>query len=242
MTDFINDCIKANKQIYEYVNTHISTDDLNYSGKVGFGGDKTLNIDFKAEEIFILHLKKYGSIYSEESGYIFSNTNKKIIIDPIDGSDNISSDLPYFGTSVALQENNEVVVGVVCNLSTGILTYKTKYKKLTKIDLKTNKEIDIFTINSAKFAVIERAYTNPKICEQLYKHNIKFRSLGAIALSLCDARNYKFVLFIGKIREFDIAAALYICSDLNVYKNDEFLIVAKNTHIFNLVKDTINKL
>lgn len=150
--------------------------------------------------------------------------------------------MPYFGTSVALQENNEVIAGVVCNLSTGILTYKTKYKKLTKIDLKTNKEIDIFTINSAKFAVIERAYTNPKICEQLYKHNIKFRSLGAIALSLCDARNYKFVLFIGKIREFDIAAALYICSDLNVYKNDEFLIVAKNTHIFNLVKDTINKL
>lgn len=77
MTDFISDCIKANKQIYEYINTHISTDDLNYSGKVGFGGDKTLNIDFKAEEIFILHLKKYGSIYSEESGYIFSNTNKK---------------------------------------------------------------------------------------------------------------------------------------------------------------------
>ncbi|RXK01321.1 inositol phosphatase [Arcobacter sp. CECT 8986] len=242
MTDFINDCIKANQEIYEYINTHISNDDLQFSGKIGFGGDKSLKIDFKAEEIFILYLKKYGSIYSEESGDIFSNTNKRVIIDPIDGSDNLASNLPYYGTSVALEDNGEIVAGVVCNLSTGILTYKTKDEELTKIDLKTNKKINIISIEKPKFAIIERAYKNPKVCESLYKYDIKYRSLGAIALSLCDARNYNFVLFIGKIREFDIAAGLYFCNDLNVYKNDKFLIVAKNTHIFNLVKDTINKL
>ncbi|RXJ87153.1 inositol monophosphatase family protein [Arcobacter sp. CECT 8985] len=242
MTDFIKDCIDANKSIYEYVNTHICSDDLLYSGEVGFGGDYTLKIDLKAEEIFILYLKKYGSIFSEETGHISSNINKRIIIDPIDGSDNLATNLPYYGTSVALEENGKIVAGVVCNLATGILTYKTQEEKLTKIDLKTNKKIEEPKIEKPKVSIVERAYQNPKICKELYKNKIKFRSLGAIALSLCDARNYNFVLFLGKIREFDIAAGLYLSSDLNVYKNDKFLIVAKNIHTFNLVKDTINKL
>ncbi|MFY9074842.1 inositol phosphatase [Malaciobacter mytili] len=240
MKAFIKDCIKANKKIYEYINTHISNLDYIYSGQIGFGGDKSLNIDLFAENIFIEYLKSYGDIFSEESGYISSNSSYKIIIDPIDGSDNFSSNLPYFGTSIALQKDNKTIIAVVCNLATGILIYKDENKKIKKLNLATNKYIDFLELQDSNIGIFERAYTNPKLCQKLYENNIKYRSLGAVALSLCDARNYSFVLFYGKIREFDIAAGVYICEDLNIYQSDKFLIVAKKIHIFNLIKDIIN--
>lgn len=240
MNAFIKDCIKANKQIYEYINTHISSLDYKQSGQIGFGGDKSLNIDLFAENIFIKHLKSYGDIFSEESGYISSNSSFKIIIDPLDGSDNFSSNLPYFGTSVALQKDNKTIIAMVCNLVTGILTYKDENKKIKKLNLLTNKYLDSFELNNSNFGIFERAYLNPKLCQKLYEKNIKYRSLGAVALSLCDARNYSFILFYGKIREFDVAAGLYLCEDLNIYQSDNFLIVAKNIQVFNLIKDIIN--
>lgn len=242
MKAFIQDCIEANKQIYEYINTHISSTDLENTGKLGFGGDKSLIIDLKAETIFINYLSKYGTIYSEESGYTNSKSKKRIIIDPIDGSDNLASNLPYYGTSVALEIDKKVIAAVICNLATGILTYKTKELEITKIDLRTMQKIDSLDIQNEKVAVFERAYKNPKLCQKLFDNSIKYRSLGAIALTLCDARNYSFVLFYGSLREFDIAAGIFMCEGLNVYRGDEFLIVAKNIYNFNLIKDTINKL
>ncbi len=240
MNAFIKDCIKVNKKIYEYINTHISILDYKQSGQIGFGGDNNLNIDLFAEKIFIDYLKPYGNIFSEESGLISSNSPYKIIIDPIDGSDNFSSNLPYFGTSVALQKNNKTIIAVICNLATGILTYKDENKNIKKFNLRTNKYINFLEIQKSNIGVFERAYENVKICEKLYENNIKYRSLGAIALSLCDAKNYSFVLFYGKMREFDIVAGLYICEDLNIYQHNNFLIVTKNIHIFNLIKDIIN--
>ncbi len=240
MNAFIADCIKANKQIYEYINTHISSLDYEQNGQIGFGGDKSLNIDLFAENIFINYLKDYGDIFSEESGYISSNSSYKIILDPIDGSDNFSSNLPYFGTSVALQKDNKTIIAVICNLATGILTYKDENKNIKKLNLATNKYLDSLEFKNSNFGIFERAYTNPKLCEKLYNSNIKYRSLGAIALSLCDAKNYSFVLFSGKIREFDIAAGLYINENLNIYQSNNFLIVAKKKYIFNLIKDIIN--
>jgi myo-inositol-1(or 4)-monophosphatase len=242
MNAFIQDCIKANKQIYEYIHTHMSSTDIKATGKIGFGGDDSLTIDLKAESIFINHLNKYGNIYSEESGYISSNKKINIIIDPIDGSDNLASNLPYYGTSVALEENNKIIAAVICNLATGIISYKTKDSGIEKLELKTLKPINNFKIENSKFGVFERAYTHPKLCQKLFNKNIKYRSLGAIALSLCDARNYKFILFHGSLRQFDIAAGVFMCEELNLYQNDEFLIVAKSIYDFNLIKDTINKL
>ena len=235
---FTKAVIRANKELYEYINTRLSSFDLEESNTIGFGGDNSLNIDISAEKIFIKHLSSFGDIYSEEVGLLSSNSNVKIIIDPIDGSHNFQSQLPYYGTSVALQIDGVSKAGYVCNLANATMIYREDgdIKEISLIDESEYKSI---LLEKSAFSIFERAYAYPKICEALYENKIKFRSPGAAALSLANARNYTFVLFAGKIREFDIAAAIHICDNLFIHKDDEFLIVTKSEQILELIKGII---
>jgi len=241
MNAFIKECIKANKEIYEYLTTHISSTDYNYSNTIGVGGDNSLNIDLICEKLFINYLLPYGDIYTEEAGFIKSDAEGCIIIDPLDGSHNLQSGLPYYGTSVAFERNGKVIYSVICNLSNHTLIYKEKNNKIEEIDLLTEKKITNIRSKSSDLGIFERAYAYPEIVKTFWEKEIKFRSPGAVALSLAYSQNYSFVLFAGKIRDFDIKAALHICSDLFVHKDDEFLIITKNYDTFVAIKEIIKE-
>lgn len=161
---FTNAVIKANKELYEYINTQMSPFDLNESKTIGYGGDKTLNIDIIAEEIFIKHLSLFGDIFSEEIGLISSNSNIKIIIDPLDGSHNFLSQIPYYGTSVALQIDGITKAGYVTNLSNSTIIYRDD-KKIKHISLLDNSDIKTYNIKEPQIGIFERAYSYPKICK-----------------------------------------------------------------------------
>jgi len=238
---FINAVVEANKELYTYINHHLNDDDLIYSNTTGFGGDNSLKIDLYAEDLFIKHLNDFGNIFSEECGYIDNNKNFDIIIDPIDGSDNFISNLPYYGTSVALKNNKEIIAGFVCNLVNGTLIYKAFEDNIKEINFSKRLLNHEKLKNNSKIGIFERAYKYPDLAKKLYDHNLKFRSPGAVALSLSNARSYDFVLFAGKIREFDIAASLYICNELFIYKTDNFLLISKNKLKFNLIKEIIKE-
>lgn len=235
---FTSAVIKANKEIYGYLKSHMSTFDLQYSQTTGFGGDNSLNIDLKAEEVFISYLQNFGDIYSEEIGLISSNSNIKIIIDPIDGSHNLQTGLPYFGSSVALKIDGEYKAGYVANFANGTMIYRVD-DGVNYIFLEDEKVFNPCYVNEPSIGIFERAYAYPDICQSFFKNGIKFRSPGAAALSLANARNYSFVVFAGKLREFDIAASLHINGDLFIYKNSEFLIVSKNEQILEQIKGFI---
>lgn len=237
-SSFIKAVILANKKLFEYINKDLSLKDLNYSKQIGFGGDKTLNIDLIAENIFIKYLEIFGNIYSEECGRLSNDKKFDIIIDPLDGSDNFSSNLPYYGTSVALVYKNKTLAGFVCNLVTGVLTYKAFDNNIKKEYFLQNRDSLIVSKNK-KIGIFERAYTSPSICTKLRHQNIKFRSPGAVALSMCDARNYNFVIFAGDSRAFDILASLHICNELFLYKTKEFVLIAENKQLFNQIKEII---
>ncbi len=234
---FIETVLKTNKYLKNYIDNHLSQQDIEYNGTIGYGGDKSLNFDIKAEKRFIYELMPFGDIYSEESGLTISEDPNKIkgariVIDPLDGSDNFLSGLKYYGTSVALQIDGETKAAIVYNLVDG--TYIIKDEKGV---VNTNRSISAIS----KMAVFERSYKYPKICEKLYEKGIKHRAPGAVALSLANAQNYSFVLFGGKLRSFDLEAALFINSNLNIYKNEEFLLLAKNIEIFNEIKEIIKE-
>ena len=149
--------------------------------------------------------------------------------------------MPYYGSSTALEEKNGVEIGVVCNLVNGLVYVKDEEKILSTYDLNANVIDESSKIHSeAKFGIFERAYAFPNICLKLKDEKIKYRSPGAVALSLVNAKYYNFVLFCGEIREFDIKAALYICSNLNVYQTKDILLVAKNKNIFSKLKNLLN--
>lgn len=235
---FIETTLKTNQKLKEYIDTKLQPNDLEYEGTKGHGGDKSLNIDLKAEKLFIDALLPFGDIYSEEIGYIKSDKSSKIkdakiIIDPLDGSDNFLSGLKYYGTSVALQIDGDTKVGIVYNLVDGSYIYKDEKGFINN----QNNTRDIIP----KIGIFERAYIYPSISQKLIQNYYKYRSPGAIALSLANAENYNFVLFGGSMREFDLEAALYINNHLNVYKTEQFLLLSKNIKIFNEIKEIIKE-
>jgi myo-inositol-1(or 4)-monophosphatase len=79
---------------------------------VGAGGDKTFPIDKIAEDIIISELETSGlplSVISEEYGLKEVNGGgRKILIDPIDGSKNAISGIPFFCTSIAVAEGDTI--------------------------------------------------------------------------------------------------------------------------------------
>lgn len=238
---FIEAVILANKELYTYLNTNLSLNDYEYTNITGFGGDNSLKIDLIAENIFIKHLENFGNIYSEECGLKTTNKEFTIIIDPLDGSNNFYSNLPYYGTSVALQKDKITIAGFVTNLVTGVITYRAFDEEIRYFSLIKNEEITPLNINKTKISVFERAYEYPSFCQKLSENSIKFRSLGAVALSLCDAKNYNFVLYCGKIREFDVIASLYINKNLYVYETKEVVLISQNKQMFDLIKEIIKE-
>lgn len=239
--NFIKAVFLANKKLFTYINTNLTLNDYEYTNTIGFGGDNSLKMDLFAENIFIELLEEFGNIYSEECGLKSTNKECTIIIDPIDGSNNFYSKLPYYGSSVALQKDGIIIAGFVTNLITGIITYRAFDSKIKYFSLLNNKEIIPITSSKTKIAIFERAYEYPQICLKLHENNIKFRSLGAVALSLCDSMNYDFVLYFGNIREFDVAAALYINKDFFIYQTDRTVLITKNKQKFDLIKEIINE-
>ncbi len=238
---FIEAVILANKELYTYINKNLSLNDYTYTNITGFGGDNSLKIDLIAENIFIKYLEKFGNIYSEECGFLDTQKEFTIIIDPLDGSNNFYSNLPYYGTSVALQKNGVTIAGFVTNLVSSVIKYRAFDGEIKHFSLIKNEEIVPIDKIRTKISVFERAYEYPFICQKLSQNNIKFRSLGAVALSLCDAKNYDFVVYCGKIRDFDIAASLYICRDLFIYQTTNSLLISQNKHKFDLIKEIIKE-
>jgi len=82
-------------------------------------GDFVTSADKRTEKILINELQKahpeYG-IITEETGIINkSNTKKRWIIDPIDGTFNFMNGLPQFAISIAYEEEHKIKCGVIFN-------------------------------------------------------------------------------------------------------------------------------
>lgn len=233
--DFIQAGIRANEEIFELVQ---SRDPLLYEKHtIGAGGDRSAGVDLKAESIFATHLQPFGKIISEESGEIGSG-EKLIYLDPIDGSDNFLSRFPYFGTSASLESDGVTECGIICNLANGDLFIKSS-ERFEKYNLLTQKTTPIESNPTSSVGLFEKSYAWPKIVEKLMENRLKFRSPGAIALSLAYAHEVRFVLYKGKLRDYDIKAGLFMCESLYTFQDENHLLVSKNEQIFSTLRALI---
>jgi len=72
--------------------------------------------DLSANKVIINTIKEKfpsHSILSEETGFEDNSSDYKWVIDPIDGTHNFLHQIPFFGTSIALEYKNEVRLGVL---------------------------------------------------------------------------------------------------------------------------------
>ena len=239
MENIKNAVIKANIEVLNYLKNSLKKDDFIYTNQIGFGGDNSLKIDIIFENIFIEHLKEFGNIFSEECGFKDFKKDITFIIDPLDGSNNFFSNLPYYGTSVAIKKGEDIIGGFVANLALETLVYRFLDDEIVYLSLNSNKELRNRINSSSKVAVFLRGYKYPDICKILNDKNIKFRVLGATAISLANARDYDFVLFMGELRAFDIDAAMYICKDLYKIVKNNLIFITKSKDCFNDFKEII---
>ena len=240
---FLLSCIQANEEIamklkdsYEESYYHMSS--------VGAGGDVSSGLDLWAESIFVKHLGSFGKIESEESGTIGDGSHT-IIIDPIDGSSNALSNFPYFGTSVAkIGADGILDSAIVCNLANGDIFFKELERPLRQGKLFDTNYREPIVAPNAHIGLFEKAYAHPEIVSKLDSLDLKFRTPGAVALSLAYARTVNYLLFVGSYRIYDFVAGLALCEDLTVIVEEDYVIVSKDKDIADkidsLVRESLN--
>ncbi len=235
--NFVASAIKAQKEIYRKLKAERASY-LYEKKEVGHGGDISAGVDIFAESIFIDHLINFGEIHSEEIGIVGSGESK-IFIDPIDGSDNFLSNVPYFGSSVALcNKDGNTQAGVVCNFANGDLFVKDS-EGFRRGNLESEEFVKVSTNPHSKVGLFEKAYANCEIAMELAINRVKFRSPGALALSLAYAHEVNFVLFSGKARDYDIKAGLFMSEELHVEVSEKFILVSQSRENFDYIKNMI---
>lgn len=102
---------------------------------IGAAGDKTFPVDRIAEDIILAALESSGlalSVFSEECGIRDINGGgKKVLIDPVDGSKNAISGIPFYCSSIAVCDGDtigSVSTAYVLNLISGEEFYAEKGK------------------------------------------------------------------------------------------------------------------
>lgn len=232
---FIDAAIKANERIWQRLHVEGLRGEDHEAFQRGAGGDLSSLIDLEAEKIFIEHLLPFGSIVSEESGIIENlNSRAKIVLDPIDGSDNLLSHLPYYGTSAAYFEEGKCTQAIIVNLANQDVFIKDE-QGLRQGKLGSSTFLNVPTNPYSKVGIFERSYASKNVHSALHAAKIKYRSPGAFALSLAYARQVDFVLYEGKMRLYDIEAGLFMCSDLLSFHERDMFLVSKDKEIFDKI-------
>lgn len=241
MRDFIKASISANEEIYKALQNGIDRE-LFDKTTVGAGGDISSRLDILAEDIFIKHLSSFGQIKSEESG-IIGEGESTIIIDPIDGSSNALSLFPFYGTSVA-RINSEGILdeAIVCNLANGDIFIKYSNKETLQGKLFSNNFHPPYSSPNPEIGLFEKSYANGDLVKLLDADGFKFRTPGAIALSLAYARGVRFVLFMGKFRIYDLVAGLALCEGLEVIVEEDYVIVSRDKMVLDHIEKLIKEL
>ena len=186
----------------------------------GAGGDKTFPVDKWAEDIILAALERAHrsgasfTLVSEELGIRkFGEGATRILVDPIDGSNNAKTGVPFFSTSLALIEGGTLAglrAGYVINLAAGQEFYALRgggaFKDGKRITTALNEDITIVA-----FEASSPRTDLPRIL-QLAQEARRVRCFGSTALDLAYLASGALSVFVTATasRSFDYAAGMMI--------------------------------
>ena len=175
--------------------------------------------DLEANKAIIKAIKKNfptHSILSEETAFEDNKSDYKWVIDPLDGTHNFLHGIPVFGTSIALEYKNEIVLGVLqfptLNMAAVAEKGRGAFLNGKRLKVSGKKGLD------HSFIIFEYAYSNRKekvgFLEKLIHQTIDVRNFGSaiydlllVACGKCDG----FVIL--STHEWDIAAGFLIVEE-----------------------------
>lgn len=188
----------------------------------GASGDKTYQVDVRAEGIIIEGLRGSGrpmTVISEEAGEVALNGGEGMLalIDPIDGSNNAVTGVPVYASSIALASGSrtlgDVEYACVVNLVSGeiFMAQKNEGAFLNGERIYTTEDE---TISAVAYETSTPGAGIAKAMPLLSKAR-RTRCLGAVALELCYLASGAFSAFVCPTpsRSFDFAAGWLIAKE-----------------------------
>jgi myo-inositol-1(or 4)-monophosphatase len=189
---WLNVCKDIGEKVFAEIKKQIGNEESRKVMGMGSGGDKTLIIDDLAEKVVLDELKKTGKsfkIISEEFGEKIIGTKPEvtIIVDPIDGSNNVRFGIPFNSLSIAIGDLSGKIkgieIGYVKDFVRGSSYYAIKGKGAYKNDKRihaSKEEIGCLLID----VVLERE-KNFKRIGDVGKNFPFVRMLGSACLAMC---------------------------------------------------------
>lgn len=186
----------------------------------GAGGDKTFPVDKWAEDIVLAALEQAHrdgesfTLISEELGVrTFGKGTMRVLVDPIDGSNNAKTGVPFFSTSLALIDGDRLAglrAGYVINLVSGDEFETVKgggaFKNGASIMAAPNDEITIVAFEASN------PRTDLSRILPLLQAAKRTRCFGSTALDLAYLASGALSAFVTATasRSFDYAAGMLI--------------------------------
>lgn len=256
MTAFLDAAIGAIGEIRERL-AITPRGELLKSYSKGAGGDVSIGADLLCESVLYSYLAPFGILDTEESGRIDSmesfhhnpflvhtitpKEEGEIIIDPLDGSDNFSANIPYYGVAIARTDaENKTQAAVVANYCSGEIFFRDKhYDNGGVFVVKDGQVLPYMPSKSPRIGIFESAFKHGLLAATLYKNGYKMRSFGALAVSLAYVRVVRFLLYRGRFRKYDLRAGLFLTHDAYVYEDAQTLLLSYDKKSFEHVQSLL---
>lgn len=222
-----------------------------------------LRIESKGKNDFVTHVDKaseeklvkglaeiipYSGFIAEEGTIEEGDEKYKWIIDPIDGTTNFIHGAPPYCISVALQEDNKLVLGVIYEISADECFYACEgtaaFLNGEKIQVSDASKVqDALIATGFPYSDFGRLEAFMKSMDYLFHHSHGVRRLGSAAADLAYVACGRYDAFYEyHLKPWDVAAGAYIVKKaggkLADFKGGEDYIygqevIASNPNIFN---------
>jgi len=254
----INVAIEAAKSASKILNDNfgkISSEDIKEKNK----NDFLTYVDEQSENTIInilLHAFPDHSILAEESGVKKHGSDYEWIIDPLDGTKNFISGIPFFSISIGLQYKDQMQLGVVLDPVRNELFHAQRndgaYLNGNKILVTNRSNLDECLIATG-FPFKQKHFLSAyvKCFEDIFQQSSGIRRMGSAALDLAYVAAGRFDGFweLG-LSPWDMAAGSIIIEEAggtisDFWGNNSYLtsgnVTAANKHIHQVMNQIIQR-
>jgi len=141
-------CKDIGEKVFVEAQKYLKKDERKKIVGLGYGGDKTLLLDDIIEKLIINEFKSTGKSFkliAEEMGIKTFGEKPEVIVvvDPIDGSNNMKFGIPFVSTSIAVGDLTETMEGIEVGYVKNIINGDSYYAIKNKEAFKNNKRIRV---------------------------------------------------------------------------------------------------
>ncbi|TKG96101.1 inositol monophosphatase [Puteibacter caeruleilacunae] len=253
-----NEVVAIAKDVATFIaNEKSNFDPAKIENKAKF--DYVTYVDKASEEKIIAGLEKLipeSGFIAEEGSSTKHGDKYNWIIDPLDGTTNFIHDLPPHAISIALQEDNEIVIGVVYEITKNECFYSYKgapvFLNGKEVHTSQTKKVANSLVATgfppANFSMID----NHMEAMRYFMYNTHgIRRIGSAASNLAYLAAGRFDAFFEHgVKAWDIAAGAFLVRQaggktIGINGDEDFLfkeqIVASNSVVFNEFYELVSK-